>query len=257
VAATTSKRILQPNEKATISVMMDARRFSQPKSHCIQVTVGHLYMSTAQLTVKAVSRHDVVCSPGEVAFDSVAPGQTPSATVDVEYAGELAWQISEAVVPKNAPLEATVKELYRRPGQVGYQVKVSLKKDAALGQFQENIFLKTNDPSAGLMPVLVSGNIQSPLVAVPATLHLKEVQSGETLTRCVIVRSPQPFQVVGIEGPDKVKLGEPPLPNRVQTVTLEIVAPPQEGRFHYEVKIKTDLQDAPVVVVIDGVVAKK
>jgi hypothetical protein len=142
VAATTSKRILQPKEKATISVKMDARRFSGPKSHSIMVTVGHLYVSTAQLTVTAVTQGDVVCSPGEVAFDSVAPGQTPSATVDVEYAGKLAWQISEVAVPKDAPLEATVKELYRRPGQVGYQVKVSLKKDAALGQFQGNIFLK-------------------------------------------------------------------------------------------------------------------
>ena len=50
---------------------------------------------------------------------------------------------------------------------------------------------------------------------------------------------------------------DPALPKLLQTVTLQIVPPPQEGPFHYEVKIKTDLQDAPVVVVIDGVVPKK
>jgi hypothetical protein len=52
-------------------------------------------------------------------------------------------------------------------------------------------------------------------------------------------------------------LGEPPLPNQAQTVTLEILAPSREGPFHYEVKIKTELQEAPPVVTIDGVVAKK
>jgi hypothetical protein len=249
-----SKRTLQPGEKATICVKMDARRFSGAKSQAIWVTVGHLYISSVRLTVTAFSRRDIVCSPGEVAFGAVAPGQTPSATVDVEYAGPLAWQVSEVVVPKDAPFEATVKELYRRPGQVGLQVKVSLKKDAAPGQFQENMCLKTNDPKASLLAVLVTGNIQAPLEAVPAALDLKEVKSGATLTRCVFIRSPNPFKVVGIEGPDAVQLGEPPLPNQLHTLTLQIVPPAQPGPFHYEVKIKTDLQDAPVVVAIDGVV---
>jgi len=236
---------------------MDARRFNGARSCGIWVTVGPHHISEARLIVTEVSRDDIVCNPGEVTFGTVAPGQTPSAAVDVEYAGPLAWQVSEAVVPKDAPFEATVKELYRRPGQIGYQVKVSLKKDALPGQFQERLFLKTNDPKAGLLPVVVKGNIQLPLQAVHAALNLQEVKSGETLTRRVFLRSPSPFRVVGIEGPDAVRLGEPPLPHQLQTVTLEIVAPPQAGPFRYEVKIKTDLQDAPVVVVIDGVVSKK
>lgn len=170
------------------------------------------------------------------------------------------WELPDdrlPACPKEAPFEATVKELYRRPGEIGYQVKVSLKKNAAPGQFQESIFLKTNDPSSGLVPVLVRGNIQSPLEALPAALNLKEVKSGSTLTRRVLVRGQNPFKVVGIEGPGAVKLGAAPLPNLWQTVTLEIVPPEKEGPFHYEVKIKTDLQDAPVVVAIDGVVPKK
>jgi hypothetical protein len=257
VAAWPSKRILQPNEKATISVNMDGRRFNGRKSVGIWVTVGPLHISTVRLTVTAVPRDDIVCSPGEVAFGTVAAGKRPSATADVDYAGPLAWQISKVVIPKDAPFEATVKEMYRRPGQVGYQVKVSLKKDVPPGQFRENIFLKTNDPRADLVPLLVSGNIKSPLEAVPAALNLQEVKRGETLTRRVLVRSPKPFKVVGIEGPETVTLGEPPLPNQLQTVTLEIVTPAQEGPFHYEVKLQTDVQDTPVMVEIDGVVPKK
>ena len=175
--ATPDKHQLQPNEKATISMWVDARRFTGQKTGVIFVTIGPNNISTVRLTFTAFSRDDIVCRPGEVVFDSVAPGQTPSATVDIEYSGQLAWQVSKAVIPKQAPFEATVKELYRRPGQVGYQLKLSLKKDAAPGQFQENIFLKTNDPNAGLLPVLVRGNIQAPLEAVPDALKLKEVES--------------------------------------------------------------------------------
>jgi hypothetical protein len=254
LTASGSKQILQPNETATISVFMDARRFTGPKTACIWVSVGPSNPSTARLIVSAVSRNDIVCNPSQVAFGSVAPGQTPSATIDIEYAGSLAWHISEAVVPKEAPFEATVRELYRRPGEVGYEVKVSLKLDAAPGQFWESIFLKTNDPSASVLPVPVNGTIQALLEAVPAALNLNEVKSGETLIRRVLVRGSKPFRVVGIDGPDAVKVGELPPASELQTLTLEIVPPPQEGRFHYQVKIKTDMRDAPVVVAIDGVV---
>jgi hypothetical protein len=136
-------------------------------------------------------------------------------------------------------------------------VKLSIKADAAQGPFREQIVLRTNHPEVSLLPVQVRGNIQAPLEAVPAALHLQTVKGGETLTRQVLVRSPRPFQVVRLEGPNAVTLGEPPLPNQLRTVTLEVVPPEREGPFHYEVKIHTDLQDKPVVVVIDGVVAKK
>src|SRR4051794_10741440 len=101
-----SKRILQPNEKATIHARMDGRRFSGHKSVAIWVTVGPHYISEVKLVVTAFSRDDLICVPDEVAFGSVERGQTPSATVNIEYLGPLAWQVREAIVPKGAPFEA-------------------------------------------------------------------------------------------------------------------------------------------------------
>jgi len=254
---TASKRILQPNETAIINVEMDTRRLCGRKSKTVWVTVGPLYTSQVQLQMMAETRQDLVCIPGDVEFDNVAPGQTQSATVDVDYAGPLALQVSEAVIPNGAPFKATVKERFRRPGRIAYQLKVTINKDAAQEQFRDCILLRTNHPEAGLLLVQVRGNIQTPLKGVPAAMHLQTVKGGETLTRQVLLRSPRPCKVVDIEGPDAVKLGEPPLPNKWQTVTLEIVPPEREGPFHYQVKIHTDLQEKPVVVVTDGVVAKK
>ena len=157
---TTSKRTLQPNEKAIISVSLDGRRFNGQKSVAVFVTVGHTYISTARLFVTAFSRQDIVCNPNEAAFGDMPSGQTAIKIVDISCAGPPGWKISEVVVPKDAPFLATVKELYRGPGQTDYRVKITIKKDAPQGRFQETIRLKTNDPQAESLPLLVSGSIQ-------------------------------------------------------------------------------------------------
>ncbi len=160
--ATADKHLLQPNEKTTIRVRLVACCATGQKWGPIYVNVvrNKDQFSQARLMTSAFIREEIACNPGEAAFGSVAHGQTPSQTVDVEYAGVDEWRVNEVVVPKEAPFEATVKELYRHPDKVAYQVKVSLKKDAVEGSFQENILLKTNEPKAAPLSLLVSGKIQ-------------------------------------------------------------------------------------------------
>jgi ectoine hydroxylase-related dioxygenase (phytanoyl-CoA dioxygenase family) len=49
----------------------------------------------------------------------------------VEYAGVLDWRVQG--VENSAPLDVRVDELYRRPGQVGYRLNMTLKPDAPPG----------------------------------------------------------------------------------------------------------------------------
>src|SRR6516165_10517916 len=92
VTADPAKRVLEPRESTTIDVNMDARRFTGPKKVGIRVTVGPEYTSSAELTVTANSRADIVFNPGQVSFGAVTRGQTPEQDIDVEYAGVLNWQ---------------------------------------------------------------------------------------------------------------------------------------------------------------------
>lgn len=50
-SATSSVKVLEPRESATIDVTMDARRFSGPKTVIVYVTVGPEYVSTAEIRV--------------------------------------------------------------------------------------------------------------------------------------------------------------------------------------------------------------
>lgn len=255
VTATAGKRVLEPRESTTIDVTMDGRRFNGNKTVSVRVTVGPEFISTAELKVSANSRGDVVFNPGEINFGSVPRGQTPTQNLDVEYAGQLRWEVSEAVV-KDGPYTATVKELYRRPGQVGYRLSVTLKEDAPAGPQKHSVYLKTNDPSSPLIPVLVEANVQSALTVTPAALSLGPVSLGTPLTRRVVVRGGRPFKVLGIEG-EGVELGAAlsAAEAEVQFVTFKCTFD-KPGPFKREVKIKTSLQDAPVSVVIDGTAAK-
>src|SRR5579884_1282753 len=253
VSATAAKRVLEPRESTTIDVSMDARRFTGPKTVGITVTVGPDFISSAHLRVSANSRADIVFNPGHVSFGTVTRGQAASQVIDVEYAGVRDWQVTEAAA-KDLPVEVALNELYRRPGQVGYRVRVTLKADAPIGTLKGDLFLKTNDPASPLLPVLVEGVIQSNLTVAPAALSLGAVKIGETVTRRVVVRGTKPFRVLGVEGMgQEMQLDPPPSATAapVQVVSFKF-AFRKAGDFKQEVKIKTDLQDAPVVVTIDG-----
>ncbi|HVS39375.1 MAG TPA: DUF1573 domain-containing protein, partial [Gemmataceae bacterium] len=108
VTAVASKRVLESNEEATLDVTMDARRFTGSKSVIVRVTVGPEFTSSAEVKVTANSRADVVFNPGDVEFGTVDHGQAPSQTVDVEYAGALDWRMTEVVVSKDQPFEASL-----------------------------------------------------------------------------------------------------------------------------------------------------
>ncbi|HEY7307924.1 MAG TPA: DUF1573 domain-containing protein [Gemmataceae bacterium] len=253
VTVTAAKRVLEPRESTTIDVNMDARRFTGMKTVAITITVGPDYISSAQLRVSANSRADIVFNPGQVTFGTVTRGQPVSQVIDVEYAGVLDWQVTE-VSAKDLPVEVKAEQLYRRPGQVGYRVKVTMKADAPIGAFKGDLYLTTNDPASRLLPVLVEGAVQSNITVAPAAVSLGTVKIGELVSRRVVVRGNRPFRILQVEGlGEGVKLDPAPgaANSQVQVLTFKCQLT-KAGEFKYEVKIKTDLQDAPATVTIEG-----
>ncbi len=253
VTATASKRVLEPRETATLDVSMDGRRFTGPKSVIVRVTVGPEFTSSADVKVTATSRADVVFNPGDVEFGAVDHGQTMSQTVDVEYAGPLDWQISEVVVAKGQPFEAALTETYRKPGKVGYQIKVTLKADAAPGPIREVLYLKTNDPTSPTLPVLATGEVQAVLSVSPTKLSIGSVRVGAAVTKKVVLRGGKAFKVLGVDGVGGgVSLDSDLGPAAsVQTLSFKCQLD-QAGDFKRELKIKTDIQDDPITVTVEG-----
>ncbi len=235
--------------------MMDGRQFTGSKTVEVKVTVGPEYISSAVLKVTANSRADLVFNPGEVTFGTVSQGEEAEQTIDIDYAGAFNWKVTD-VVAKDLPLKVAFAKLTRKEGQVGYRITVKLAKDAPAGALKEEIYLKTNDPDSPLVPIVVEATVQAPVVVTPSALTLAGIKVGDALTRRVVVRGTKKFKITGIDGLTKesgLKLGNELATDEAMshTVTLQI-QPDKAGDFKREVKIHTTLQDAPLVVTIEG-----
>ncbi len=236
---------------------MDARRFTGAKTVGIRVTVGPEFTSSAELKVSATSRQDIVFNPGQVNFNQVTQGQKLLQTIDVEYAGRLDWKLENVVVPNDLPITVVHNEKYRKPGQVGYTLQVTLLPNAPPGLIKDFIQLKTNDPNAPMVPLLVEANVAAALTVAPNALNLGNVKAGETLTRRVVVQANKPFRVLEVQGVDgTISLKTPTgAVARVQTITFQCLFDKDKpGEFKRELKIKTDAQEVPVSVTIEAVV---
>jgi Protein of unknown function (DUF1573) len=260
VSASMAKRVLESKESAVLEVRMDGKRFAGPKTVGVSVTVGPEFISTAELKVTANGRTDIVFNPGQVDFGAVGHGQTPLKTIDVEYAGLLDWKV-EQVLAKDVPYTAKIEELYRRRtrtgNQIGYRLSVAIKADAPVGTHRHNLYLKTNDPTNSLVPVLIESSVQSLVQVAPPQLDLGAIRTDTQLIRRVVVRGNTAFTIKGVKGTGNgVEIGE--VPDRAATahfLTFKCQAT-KEGAFRHELAIETSLQDTPVIVVIEGTASK-
>jgi hypothetical protein len=245
--ATPSTKLLQPREVGYLDVVMDGKRFSGQKVIRINVTVGPDYTSTAELKVSANSRADVVFNPGQVSFGVVNAGESPVQALEVEYAGVLAWKV-ESVDTNGAPYEVALEEWYRKPGQVGYRVRFTLKKDASVGSLKHEVFLKTNDPAAPLVPVLVEANVQAALTVSPSTVSIVVTE-----TKRVAVRGVKPFRVLAVEGTeDGLSLASPlPAEPKMAHVLEFRCDAAKPGVVRRNLLIKTDAQERPIKLTVE------
>jgi hypothetical protein len=245
-------KVLQPNEAAEFIVTMDTAKFEGHNAKIIYVTFRGVldqteFQNTAVLRIQANSRTDVQLSPGRVHFGTVAQdSKAGSQTVTVEYSGRMRdWKIV-GVVPPAGPIDVSYKPV-SVPGLdwLGrkYQVTVSLKPNAPAGPVAEVIGLRTNDPSAPVVQVNVTGTVQAPITLSTNAARFGKVRVGQTATLRVIVRGTggAAFVVQKVEeDADGVSVDTFPAANPIQIVTVKF-RPSKPGAVRKDVKIQTSL----------------
>ncbi len=249
------QRVLQPNEQAEFVVTMDTSKFSGPNAQTMQVTFGPQYVSTAILRLQANSRSDVQLSPGRVHFGTVAQGVKPAPqTVTVEYSGrQKDWRVT-GMVPPAGPIEAAVVPASPPGAWLGrkYQVTVSLKPTAPPGPVAEVLTLKTNDPSAPVIQVNVTGLVQAPLTVSADKINFGKVRVGAAARFQVLVRSAnnQVFTVQPVpEDADGVSLDTLQAAGPVRVVTVRF-QPTHPGPVRKELKLETSLNGGSTATIL-------
>jgi hypothetical protein len=236
-------QVLAPGQQATIGVVLDTVKFLGNKAAEILVTFDYPSLAEVRLTVNSFIRQDIVFNPAAIQFGTVSRGQELTKELDIEYAGQLNWQI-QGVVYANSHLNVTYDELYRKPGQVGYRLKVAVKPTAPAGSLRELMIVETNDPGASKIPVLIDGQLQSDLVITPSNFNLGSVRTGESAARQILLRAKKPFEITKVEGPDAAFQVEKSAGKQAfHKLTVRFTAPDQVGPRECTFRIETDLAD--------------
>lgn len=251
--ATVPQQVLQPHETTEITLVMNAAKFSGTNTQSFFVTFGPQYVSTAVIRVTANSRSDVTLSPGQVNFGVVAMGQKAVQSVSVKYNGKQKdWKVT-GVTPVAGPFDVAIRE--GRSGLLGFgspefTVTLSLKEGASPGTLDETISLKTNDSSAPVVQLSVTGTIQAPVTVSPRVVNYGTLKSGQVAEQKVIVRATKPFQVQALaETPEGFSVEPFPTAAPVQVVTVKFT-PKMAGKVAKLMTLQTDL--GPVTVTIEG-----
>lgn len=244
---TISPRVVEPGKLGFIEMLMDTKPFAGEKTVNLSLVFGPGKPVSAQYQIKAFSRGDIVYNPGHFGFGVINEGATPTSVMDIEYAGTFDFKIL-GVAEQPAGLDVKITESYRRTGGVGYHISTTLGSEHVSGDFKQTIQLRTNDPSNPILPVLVDATVRSALAVVPDKLFFGTVKAGGTMNRRVTLRSSLPFKILAVDGQGAgLSAVVPQNTNAVHSVLIQW-RPVDTGEMQAELRIRTDSEKFPLVV---------
>lgn len=230
-AAKPSKDSLVSHETAYIEITMDTRKFQHEKNSSVTVVIDQPLHAEVRIPIKAYIRTDVVLTPGGAEFGAVAKGADLERTIGIAYAGRGDWKIKE-VVSKNPNLTAKVVETRRDAANVNYELKVTLKGTAPLGELRDQLTVITDDAGNPYIPVLVGGRVEAEYSVNPEIVSFGTLNPGERKTVNIVVRGRKPFTIEKIESEKTTGMFEVRMPKEAKTVhllPLTLIAPGEAG----------------------------
>jgi hypothetical protein len=242
-----SPKTVEPGKLGVIEMLMDTKPFAGDKTVNLSLVFGPGTAVSGQFQVKAHSRGDIVYNPGNLAFGFLDEGAKPTQQLEIEYAGQLDFKI-EGIAEKPAGVDVKIIEAYRRPGAIGYHIAATLTGEQPSGEFKHTVQLKTNDPANPILPILLEGTVRSALTVVPDKLFFGTVKVGHAMNRRITLRASAPFRVLAIDGQNHgLSVALPQATAAVHSVLVQW-RPAEQGELHAELRIRTDNERFPLVV---------
>jgi hypothetical protein len=246
----TNTATVAPGQTAVIEAEMDTRNFVGPKS-----TVLYVSLITASgregeigLGVSSNILSDIVLNPGSVNFGTVTRGQSPTQVLTIDRINAPGWKFVRMVSACRA-IDAQLAETARTATSASYTLTVSMKPDAPLGLWRDEIRLISNDPEAPSIPLMVTALVRGDLSAAPSVLSLGQIHSAAGAQGRFVVRASRPFTIQSIEGAGdgfSTSLSDATRqPMHVVTVAYKPEEGATRGDIRHIFRVHTDLPGEP------------
>lgn len=195
---------LKTFEKGALVVHFNSDLVRGPQKATITIPILKPYPSRAVLHVRGHVRNDISFEPGFVQFNDITLGEGAEKKVKVIYQGNKSiWNIRE-IQCENPYLEILVENTNLYRGRIEVELKIKLSEEAPAGMISERVFLKTNDSAANEIPLMIEGEVKSPLRVHPQTLYLGTVCGDATIVKPVILIGEQPFLIKSLSSSNKL-----------------------------------------------------
>lgn len=188
---------IEPGQAGSLLAKFNTPTFRGKKGATVTVVIDKPFYQEVRLRVDGYIRSDVVFHPGEVDFGMVSQGDSVDKSTKILYAGRNDWEVVE--LQSNQPWLIPQKtQIKREGGRIEYLIGVTVREDAPVGFFQDEIIVMTNDRAMPKVPLRVSGRVDAPLTIAPQSLALGKLQPGEAVTERLVIRSKTAFTIESI-----------------------------------------------------------
>ncbi len=232
---------LKTYEKGAILAHFNTHTFEGQRGATLTVTIDKPFYAEVQLHVHGYIRSDVVVEPGSVQLGSVEQGTSVDRSARLTHYGYDDWKITD--IKSNDPnVKVSFKEAGRYDNQVSYDINVTLDSKAPAGYVANRLIVSTNAGNERI-PVLVEGRVEPSVSVSPAALFLGSVQSGQKVTKQLVVKSKKPFKITDITCDDKsFEFGKAKNDEAktVHLIPVTFTAGADAGRVMKHIKIETD-----------------
>ena len=262
VAATVLQYSLAPGESTAVMAQMDTRRIPrsyQPWQVTVFVPVYGPQPSEARLYVQAIAREDLQFTEPSFAFGTVKKGKGATMSTKVTFQSDPNWEVTE-VKSNGTHVKAEAKLASRNGNDVTYEVTATLDPGCPAGNWTAEVFLYTNNKSVEKIRIPVTVNVPTPISVTTDAAAKSEVKVGEASTREVVLKSADPFKVLGVKGLDDSVILQASATDGVEAKEHRLslkVSPNKPGSLSRTFEVLTDLKEQPKVEVEFKVTAIK
>jgi len=242
------KEWLKTYERGAIVARLNTDSFRGSRGATLTVRIDKPFSARVQLHVKGYIHGEIKVEPGSVDLGTVEYGSPIARTVRLSRSGRSDWKIDE-VKSANPYLETELSEARRSSWSVEYELTVRLAENAPAGYINDHLQLVTNDYRGREFPVLVEGRVLPPVTVSPSALFMGVVETGDTVTKRLVIRGKKPFRILSIRCDDRsFEFGEyrtdVARPVHVVPVTFVAGKGTVAGKIAQMIRIETDLSDS-------------
>lgn len=243
-----AKNTLASEESTYIDISMDTRRFRGLKETTITVTFNQPLFASSVIRVKAFINPDLTINPGAAEFGAIPKGTDRALRMVVSFNTHGQFSIKDATC-KSPHVAAKLVETRRDVFNQQFELHVTIKGTAPLGDLREQVILTTDDPNQKSIPVLVEAKVEPEFSVSPELVSFGNLAPGERKTINIVVRGKKPFAIEKIESEKSAGTFETRLPKDVREVhvlPLTVIAPKEAGAVTEEFTVTVGGSTDPI-----------